>query len=92
MPFTIDGEWVPNQPVSKDPQKPVKVRLVKRGQNVLTVIVNLNLSLNELSNLASNLKKQLGCGGAVKEKDIEIQGDKVDQVKKILGKLGIKVF
>ncbi|EFB40340.1 hypothetical protein pah_c207o029 [Parachlamydia acanthamoebae str. Hall's coccus] len=40
--------------------------------------------------MASDIKKKLGCGGAVKENDIEIQGDKVEQVKKMLMEKGIK--
>ena len=90
MPFTIDGQWVPSQAAPKGPQKPVKVRLVKRGQSILTVILNLNMSAKELGDLASNLKKRLGCGGAVKGNEVEIQGDKVDQTRKYLVEIGIK--
>lgn len=90
MPFTIDGQWVPNKTPSKASHKPVKVRLVKRGKSILTVILNLDMSQKELTELASNIKKKLGCGGAVKEDGIDIQGDKVEQVIKILMEHGIK--
>ena len=88
MPFTIDGNWIPSG--SKEPKKPVKVRLVKRGKNILTVILNLSLSDQEMEDLSSKIKKKLGCGGCVKEHDIEVQGDKVDSIKKILQEIGIK--
>lgn len=88
MPFTIDGNWIPTE--SKEPKKPVKVRLVKRGKSILTLILNLSLSEKEKLDLSSKIKKSLGCGGAVKENEIEIQGDKVEPVKKILLEMGIK--
>lgn len=84
MPFTIDGEWVPSKPVAKESQKPVKVRLVKRGNKVLTVILNLPLSQDEMEKLASKIKRTLGVGGSVKDQTIEIQGDKVEEVKKLM--------
>lgn len=90
MPFTIGGEWIPSESISTGPQKPVKVRLVKRGKNILTVILNLKMTQKELAELASNIKRKLGCGGAVKDNGIEIQGDKVDPVKKMLSEIGIK--
>ncbi|CCB85411.1 translation initiation factor [Parachlamydia acanthamoebae] len=91
MPFNISGEWVPNPTKpSNVSTKVVKVRLIKRGKSILTVIFNLNLSVKERSELASDIKKKLGCGGAVKENDIEIQGEKVEQVKKMLMEKGIK--
>jgi translation initiation factor 1 len=89
MPFNIAGDWIPN-PSNSKPTKPVKVRLVKRGKSILTVILNLSMSEKELGILASQLKKKLGCGGAVKDDNIEIQGDKVSQVLKLLSDLGIK--
>ena len=90
MPFTIDGQWVPSKIASKAPQKPVKVRVVKRGQSILTVILNLNMPPSDLASLASSLKKKLGCGGAVKEDSIEIQGDKHELVVQHLTQMGIR--
>ncbi|HEV8052721.1 MAG TPA: hypothetical protein VGP47_09510 [Parachlamydiaceae bacterium] len=92
MPFTIDGQWVPSKatPAKSASSKPVKVRLIKRGKSILTVILNLNLDSKELTEIASNLKKKLGCGGAVKDGEVEIQGDKVDLTKKYLLEIGIK--
>lgn len=94
MPFTMDGQWIPSTPKASDtstkPTQPVKVRLVKRKQSILTVILNLNMSLKEKEELASSLKKSLGSGGAVKDDEVVIQGDKVDLVKKHLLTLGIK--
>lgn len=93
MPFTIDGQWVPSKTAVTSKQasgKPVKVRLIKRGKSILTVVMNLNQDAKELAEIASNLKKKLGCGGAVKEGEIEVQGDKVEDVKKYLAGIGIK--
>lgn len=90
MPFTVGGEWTPQAPLKKGRGKPVKTRLVKRGKNILTVILNLDLNAAELAAIASSIKKRLGCGGAVKGADIEIQGDHVLQIIKILSELDIK--
>ncbi|MBA3238067.1 MAG: translation initiation factor [Parachlamydiaceae bacterium] len=89
MPFTIDGQWIPSKQPS-NPSKPVKVRLVKRGKSILTVILNLQFPSGELADLASGLKKKLGCGGGVKDDTVEIQGDKVEQVKSYLREIGVK--
>ena len=87
MPFTIDGEWKPSKPAT---QKPIKVRLMKRGKSLVTVILNLSQGQKELEEMASTLKKSVGAGGSVKEGTIEIQGDKVESVKKWLKENGIK--
>lgn len=90
MPFNLSGQYIPPKSAPKTQGKPVKVRLVKRGKSILTVILNLNKNEKELTDLASSLKKKLGCGGAVKEDVIEIQGDQVDAVLKYLKDAGIK--
>ena len=95
MPFTIGGDWVPTPPEKKEnssfqPSKPVKVRLLKRGKNVVTVILNLNKEEKEMEEIASGIKKKLGCGGSVKGDEIEIQGDKVTLVQSYLKDKGIK--
>jgi translation initiation factor 1 len=84
MPFTIDGQWVPSRPIPQNSGKPVKVRLMKRGNKVVTVVLNLNKPAKELEALAASIKKKLGCGGAVKEDTLEFQGDKVAAIEQIL--------
>lgn len=44
-----------------------------------------------LTALAAELKKKCGCGGAVKDGVIEIQGDKRDLLKTLLEAKGMKV-
>lgn len=62
----------------------------RKGKGVC-IITGLDLEGNELSTLAAELKKKCGCGGAVKEADIEIQGDKRDLLKTLLEAKGFKV-
>ncbi|MFA6916611.1 MAG: translation initiation factor [Parachlamydiales bacterium] len=90
MPFTIDGQWIPKKEPEKTSSKPVKVRLQKRGNSVVTVVLNLNKSSKELAEIAAQAKRKLGCGGAVKDGVIEVQGDKVELVVALLKELGIK--
>lgn len=90
MPFTIGGTWVSKEDAQPDPSKPVKVRLVKKGDVILTVVYNMNPKKFSLKEIASEIKKDLGIGGSVKEDRLEFQGDKVAQVVERLQKKGIK--
>jgi translation initiation factor 1 len=62
-----------------------------RGGKAVTVVSGLPLSAEELKTLASQLKKRCGVGGALKEGNIEIQGDQRDTLKIELEKLGYRV-
>ncbi|MCL1036830.1 stress response translation initiation inhibitor YciH [Shewanella submarina] len=62
----------------------------RKGKGV-SVIKGLGLGSEELKPLAQKLKKQCGCGGTVKEFDIEIQTDNREQLKSLLEKLGYQV-
>jgi translation initiation factor 1 len=62
----------------------------KKGKGVSS-IEGLPLPKDELKQLCSELKKQCGCGGAVKDHNIEIQGDVRDKLKQILESKGMKV-
>ena len=86
MPFTLDGQWIPSKQPDK---KPTQIRVVKRGNNTLTIIEHLSGTTQELEQLAASLKKKLGCGGTLKEDSLEIQGNKADAVKKHLLSLGM---
>lgn len=62
----------------------------RKGKGVC-VISGVDLEDNALNALAAELKKKCGCGGAVKEGVIEIQGDKRDLLKQLLEAKGFTV-
>ena len=88
------------RPDNKDKQQPGLpqdgiVRLMRqtkgrKGKGV-TLITGLPLAGKELKKLAKSLKQKCGCGGAVKNSIIEIQGDHRDSLEKELAALGYKV-
>ncbi|OOF69499.1 stress response translation initiation inhibitor YciH [Rodentibacter caecimuris] len=55
-----------------------------RKGSAVSVITGLDLPDDELKKLAAELKKRCGCGGSIKEGNIEIQGEKRDLLKQIL--------
>ena len=59
-----------------------------RSGKGVSVITGLSLAPAELDALASTLKKLCGAGGAVKNGQIEIQGDHRDRLVAELRKLG----
>lgn len=68
----------------------VRVRPEKKGRGgkLVTVISGLPLTGNELKAFARQLRKRCGGGGAVKEGNIELQGDHVDIMVEHLKKAG----
>lgn len=62
-----------------------------RGGKAVSVIKGLGLNADELKLLAKSLKQLCGVGGAVKDWDIEIQGDLRDKLKAELEKRGYTV-
>ena len=62
-----------------------------RGGKTVTVVANfVGIGLPEKENLAREMQKSCGTGGTVKDGKIEIQGDKRDEVAKILIKAGFR--
>lgn len=62
-----------------------------RGGKTVTVITNfVGIGLPEKEKLAKEMQKACGVGGTVKEGRIEIQGDKREEVAKILEKAGFR--
>ena len=62
----------------------------RKGKGVC-LITGIDLADSELNKLAAELKKKCGCGGAVKDGIIEIQGDKRDLIKSLLEAKGLRV-
>ena len=62
-----------------------KIRLEKRMGKTVTVIAGLHTyGTKRLDAIARELKTTLGTGGTVKGGTIELQGDKIAAVKKLL--------
>jgi len=61
-----------------------------RGGKSVSVITGLTLNKDALKKLGKTLKAQLGTGGAIKEGNIEIQGDHREKLIDLLDKQGIQ--
>ena len=72
----------------------VEVRREKAGRGGKTVTTlrefSTNVPLKELEAMTFNFKKTCACGGALKGRAIELQGDVCDRVMTELEKLGYK--
>jgi translation initiation factor 1 len=79
---------------TKDQPLPSKIvarlRLEKSGRGGKTVTVVYDLPSNQafLKDLAGELKRACGAGGAVVENGVEIQGDLRDRIRSLLAKKG----
>jgi len=62
-----------------------------RGGKTVTVITNfVGIGLPEKERLAKEMQKACGTGGTVKDGRIEIQGDKREEVARILTRAGFR--
>lgn len=63
-----------------------------RGGKTVTLVKGfVGIGLAEKEQLAKKMQKACGCGGTVKDGQIEVQGDKRDQVAGILAEAGFRV-
>lgn len=69
------------------------VILDKKGRKgkTATIIEGFSCTEEELEKIASDLKKQLGTGGSVRDMEILIQGDRKNEISDILKKQGYKI-
>lgn len=92
---TDQGRIKPVQTVISRPKGDGIIRIQRqtsgrKGKGVC-VISGFDIDDSQLLQLAAELKKRCGCGGAVKDGSIEIQGDKRDLLKTLLENKGFKV-
>jgi protein-tyrosine phosphatase len=96
-PADAEGQPVVERPTAEAPEPPKTLTARvgretkgRRGKGVTTVF-DLPLEESEVRELAALLKERCGCGGTVKEGQIEIQGDQRERVAAELEKLGYRV-
>jgi len=83
----------PSAPSIKNPAKQgVRIRRESKGRGgkQVCIISGLSLTEPELKVLLKTLKGHLGTGGALKDGELEIQGDHRDKLLSLLEKEGIK--
>jgi translation initiation factor 1 len=61
-----------------------------RGGKTVTVIAGLQLSDKDMKALSKKLKQKCGSGGAIKDDNIETQGDHREKIAVELQKMGMK--
>jgi translation initiation factor 1 len=74
------------QEIAKERQKIIISTERKKYRKLMTVVENLDENIN-LEELAKKLKRKLACGGTVKGRRIELQGEHTGSVKEFLVKL-----
>jgi translation initiation factor 1 len=80
-------------------RKPKRGRVVlrretaHRGGKVVTVVDDFatHLRVAEIEEIAHLLKTRCGCGGTVKDRTIEIQGERVSEIRELLESEGFQV-
>lgn len=92
---TDTGRIKTEQPKVERPKGDGVVRIFRetkgrKGKGV-SVVKGLDMDDVLLKLLAAELKKHCGCGGAIKDGNIEIQGDVRDKLKSILENKGYTV-
>ena len=62
----------------------------KKGK-VVTVVRGLAAEANDLPALLARLKNSCGAGGTLDGESLEVQGDHLERLRKLLGEIGYKV-
>lgn len=97
---------LPDAPAAPEPEPPASpaaaaarpaparavVRLERKGRGgkAVTVVEKLDLGPNELAEWLGDLKRALGCGGAVEEGALVLQGDLRERVRAHLEARGVR--
>ena len=92
-PNRLDSGLILTPQNSKAPADQVaKLRTEKRkGSRFVTVISGLDHPANDLPALCTLLKQQLGVGGSVQGRTIELQGEHAEKAQQLLTQTGLKV-
>lgn len=69
----------------------IKRTTAGRGGKTVTIVTGfIGIGLPEKESLAKKMRNACGCGGTVKDGDIEIQGDQRETIAKILTDAGFR--
>ena len=89
----IDGADVPANVLTKLGRVVLRRETAHRGGKCVIVVDGFDAALDQtfIEALAKRLRAACGCGGAVKERTIELQGDQAVKVRESLMGVGFRV-
>ena len=92
-PFAESGESPAPVPASKMGRVVLRKEKAHRGGKAVIVIDDFDAAHSEafINDLARQLRQHCGCGGAVKDRAIELQGEQVARIRAFLESKGFKV-
>ena len=72
---------------------PVHIALERKGRagKMATILFGFTIPEDDIKELAAEIKRALGCGGSARGGEILIQGDRVDDCRRMLSEKGYKV-
>ncbi|HJZ72526.1 MAG TPA: hypothetical protein VKE51_12360 [Vicinamibacterales bacterium] len=88
---TCSSQRTPNEPVPDRVIAKLRIEKAGRGGKTVTVVYDLPRNAAFLNNLAQDLKRACGTGGAVGDGIVELQGDLRNRVREALQKRGFTV-
>jgi translation initiation factor 1 len=79
------------RPIGTNTARTPQIQLEKksRGGKEVTVVSHLGLSGAQLSEILQLIKRRLGTGGTLKNQSLEIQGNRIAEVRELLSSQGI---
>ena len=86
------GPKAPAPPAGRPPPARAVVRMERagRGGRTVTVVEKLDLPPRQLEDWLGELKRALGCGGAVEGGALVLQGDIRERIARLLEARGVK--
>ncbi|MDX8387395.1 MAG: translation initiation factor [Ghiorsea sp.] len=86
------GKTAAPSPIKNPAKQGVRIQRESKGRGgkSVSVITGLTIDAAALKALGKKLKAQLGTGGAIKDGNIEIQGDHREKLLELLDKEGFK--
>lgn len=86
-------EFIEEKPTQAKEPETIEVILDKKGRKgkTATLAVGFKCDENRLKEIASQLKSRLSTGGSARGGEILIQGDRKEELKKLLSEMGYKV-
>ncbi len=89
---SVASKLAPPTPSAKNRGRvDIKRTTAGRGGKTLTIVTGfIGIGLPEKESLAKKMRNACGCGGTVKDGEIEIQGDQREKIAQILSEAGFR--